>query len=157
MKKRIPISIAVICWALLKNVSLFSQTTIIIDACDAMIDGFGVASWPEPNGYCHLQNKDAIPRANHVTLNFEVPPGQAGNYSVTIQYAARDSRPVDIHFDGFLVFSNVLTETTLTWNVSESSLSRFVGSRYLTAGRHTVKVSRLAPIPHISKVILTKW
>ena len=80
---------------------------------------------------------------------------EAGFYEIHALYAAEQSRPVDLHVDGRLVFRAGLAGTTGSFKASSARWER-AGLVYLSAGRHTLRLERAACVPHVAAVALRR-
>ncbi|MBO7680311.1 MAG: hypothetical protein J6S75_11635, partial [Thermoguttaceae bacterium] len=74
-----------------------------------------------------------------------------GLYAISILAAAQESRPVNFGIDDDLVVQNVLGELTGSWQTSTAQWRPVVQCR-LSAGLHTLKISRDECIPHICAI-----
>ena len=74
-----------------------------------------------------------------------------GSYAISILVAAQESRPVNFGIDDDLVVRNVLGEVTGSWQTSTAQWRPVVQCR-LSAGLHTLKISRDECIPHICAI-----
>ncbi len=91
------------------------------------------------------------PVANAAEWNISVPT--TGNYELFSEYAAGESRPVVISFDGTVAFASALAATTGGWNpVNRKTLSQ--GFVQLAAGSYTMRVASNSVFPHIRSFTL---
>ena len=80
---------------------------------------------------------------------------EAGKYELWSRYAAHESRPIELYFDGELIASNALNGVTGGWRreninwFAETSLD-------INAGKHTLKIFIKSIIPHIHSFAFLK-
>lgn len=121
------------------------------------VNGLNVAINAEPGNVCRnglLYNAPpyaAVPNAASWNVNLAT----TGRYLIEVEYAAQESRPVDLSIDGVAAASQVLAGTTGGWCVT--NLQRVaVGSFDLSAGSHTITFNRSSIFPHFSRIFLTR-
>jgi Subtilase family/Lectin C-type domain len=113
----------------------------------AFIRGTNVALSTNGFGVDTLENAPPYGEAaNAAEWDFNVPV--AGTYELFAEYAAAESRPVNIAFNGTVKFTNALAATTGGWfPANRQTLSQGVVA--LQAGATTMRVSRASVFPHI--------
>lgn len=74
-----------------------------------------------------------------------------GKYAVSALYAAAESRPIDVLFDGVLVAPQVCAATTGSWRTKTAEWET-VTTIDVTAGKHTLTLFRKQCIPHICAI-----
>lgn len=121
------------------------------------VNGLNVAINAEPGNVCRnglLYNAPPYTeRPNAASWNVNL--ATTGRYLIEVEYAAQDSRPVDLLIDGAAAASQVLAGTTGGWCVN--NLQRVgVGSFDLSAGTHTITFNRPSVFPHFSRIFLTR-
>ena len=98
------------------------------------------------------------------TVEYDVDVPVTGKYTFQICYAAAEARPVEVLFDGRVLarccmgvtFSSTPSQQSagLTWNSSGAkweSIRHYgrITTRAITKGRHTLKITRGGPLPHL--------
>ena len=84
----------------------------------------------------------------HARWTFTAPI--AGRYRFSIRYAAAESRPVEFTIDGTTLAKGALEETTGGW-LPAHQVWTDVAEVELTAGEHTLAMSREGAIPHLDR------
>lgn len=109
-----------------------------------------------------IANLDSIPRANKAAYGIHAPRG--GIYKLEIEYAAGESRPVDVYLNGSLVKQSALPGTTGGFCMNPTGDSRCLVSNtvwtdiapvQLREGVNELILTRGAPFPHIKTIRLT--
>ena len=79
-----------------------------------------------------------------------------GNYELWVEYASKDSRPIDVFLDGRLVVHQGFKNITGGW--SEKDVKRFkegtLGIKQ--PGKHILRLSSIEAIPHLRTITLQK-
>jgi hypothetical protein len=91
------------------------------------------------------------PAPNWAEYDFRV--AGEGEYDIWIEYAADESRPVDILLNGRTVSTNALAGATGGWHLGNQRLSR-QGTVRLSGGLNTLRLERNNVFPHIRTIRL---
>jgi Caspase domain len=107
--------------------------------------GVAVSSVPEWGTTTIYNAPPYTPRVNIAEYDFTAT---AGTYRLEVEFAAEESRPVEIYVNGVLVKADGLSDTTGGWSdVFQRWVSQ--GQVQLKAGRNTLKFKRESYFPHI--------
>jgi formylglycine-generating enzyme required for sulfatase activity len=87
-----------------------------------------------------------------VFAEYDIPFPAAGTYTLSIQYAAADARPVELALDGAAV-APVCRAASGSWLTSGATWEKSAELK-LTAGQHTLRLSRPGAFPHVVSVRL---
>jgi len=80
---------------------------------------------------------------------------EAGKYELWSRYAAHESRPIELYFDGELITSNALNGVTEGWK--RENIKWFAETSWdINAGKHTLKIFIKSIIPHIHSFAFIK-
>lgn len=82
-------------------------------------------------------------------VDYDFVVSSAGNYLLSVRYAAAESRPVSIFLDGNPIIDNGLANTTGSWDL-ETGAWEDQGVLNLTVGKHTLKFQEKPSLPHIT-------
>jgi hypothetical protein len=104
------------------------------------------------------------------TVEYDIEVPVKGDYTFQIRYAAAEARPVEVLLDGKAILARCCMGVTfsstpsqqsagLTWNSSGArweSMRHYgrITKRALTKGRHTLKLTRKGPMPHLVAIRL---
>jgi hypothetical protein len=91
------------------------------------------------------------PAPNWVEYDFNAYSG--GEYDLWIEYAAEESRPVDIALNGRVILSSALAQATGGWHIINQQLTRQCIVTLLE-GRNTLRLERADIFPHIRTIRL---
>lgn len=84
---------------------------------------------------------------------YEVTIKAAGDYRLSLRYAAADPRPVFLTVNGQQITGNAAAATTGGW-LPGNQIVQDVETVSLKQGKNTISLSRDSDIPHISRIIL---
>lgn len=93
------------------------------------------------------------PRLNTAAYQFD---GCAGAYHLDVEYAAAESRPVEIYLNGDLVIPTGLAAVTGGWSDSNQTWQR-QGDVQLISGANTLRFLRESYFPHIRAIRLIPY
>ncbi len=96
-----------------------------------------------------VYNASDVPRPNLVQYDFEVEA--AGPYRLLVEYAALDSRPVNIELNGTLIAQGALSATTGGWCNSDAQRAP-VANVQLKKGKNVLVIRRESVFPHLAKI-----
>jgi hypothetical protein len=118
-------------------------------------------------GKCGSYGADVLLNNNNTGCNdqqniagfkFAVPKARAGKYMLSIEYAAMQSRPVDIHLNGKQIASgNAAVDMTGGWNAANQKLlpQKQLGCITLKPNDNIMVVRRAHVFPHFRKFVFT--
>ena len=96
---------------------------------------------------------NAGPIPNVAEYDFNIPSEGEGNYQIDIRYAAVESRPIRLIMDGVLLKPDATASVTGSWT-PESQKWGMEAYVQLKKGKHTLRVERDGPVPHLDKIAL---
>ena len=82
-----------------------------------------------------------------VVIEYDIVFPVDGGYTVSVNYAAQDARPVDLYLDEMKIADCCRTATG-TWNTSSAAWEKSA-TVYIAPGKHTVKLQRGGAFPHV--------
>lgn len=94
---------------------------------------------------------NAGPLPNVAEYDFET--SNEGIHQIEVRHAAAESRPVRLFLDGQLLKGDALGGVTGSWT-PETQRWGLEARVPLTLGKHTLKVERNGPVPHLDKIAL---
>jgi len=128
-------------------------STLISNA--TLAGSFEIPAWAFDRGNVRTftdQYADAGPMVAYgghspVVVEYDIPFPAAGNYRLSIQYAAANARPVELSFDGVAV-TPVCRTANGSWNTSGATWEASAELK-VTAGPHTLRLTRPNDFPHL--------
>ena len=96
-------------------------------------------------------NRGEMP--NFIEFDLELSEDQAGAYELELRYAAAQSRPIRVLLDGVPLLLATAERVTGSWT-PESQAWQPVALLLLDAGKHTLRLDRDGPFPHVDKLAL---
>ena len=96
-------------------------------------------------------NRGELP--NFVEFDLELSDAQAGAYELELRYAAAESRPIRVLLDGVPILPATAERVTGSWN-PDTQAWQPVALLLLDAGKHTLRLDREGPFPHVDKLAL---
>ena len=98
-----------------------------------------------------VYNRGELP--NFVEFDLDIADAQTGAYQFELRYAAASSRPIEVLLDGVPVLLSTAERVTGSWT-PESQSWQPVAMLLLDAGKHTLRLERDGPFPHVDKLAL---
>lgn len=96
-------------------------------------------------------NRGEMP--NFVEFDLELSEDQAGAYELELRYAAAQRRPVRVLLDGVPLLLETAERVTGSWT-PETQAWQPIAMLLLDAGKHTLRLDRDGPFPHVDKLAL---
>ncbi|MCY1060019.1 hypothetical protein [Nannocystis sp. SCPEA4] len=96
----------------------------------------------------------ACPNMAEYQLSPQFPAGQKADYRLEIEYAAANSRPVKVEFNGKLVNDNALAAATGGWYPAHQKWGN-VGVVEVRSGMNHIRISRNNVFPHVRRLRFT--
>ncbi|MBX3438375.1 MAG: DUF1553 domain-containing protein, partial [Planctomycetaceae bacterium] len=85
--------------------------------------------------------------------DYEFAIEKPGYYQIELRYAAAESRPCRLYFNGDLLTSDAASNVTGSWN--PDSQRWFVAAIHrVPFGRHTLRLERDGPFPHFDRLLI---
>ena len=82
-----------------------------------------------------------------IVIEYDIVFPVDGGYTISINYAAQNARPVDLYLDEMKIGTCCRTATG-TWNTSSAAWENSAAV-YIAPGKHTVKLQRDGAFPHV--------
>ena len=123
--------------AIVREAESFNRGNVLIDTTNYG-PGIGV-----------ILNKGTLP--NFVEYDIEVP--SAGLYRIEVRHTASDARPILMRVDGEPVASDVAWAVTGSWTPEKQAWFP-AGLARMKSGRHTIRLERDGPFPHLDKLAI---
>ncbi len=86
---------------------------------------------------------------------YRIAVSETGQYGLWSYYASKDTRPVELYFDGNLIKKRAMSSTTPDWEKKDFRWFEEAGLHILE-GEHTLKIYTKGPIPHLHSFALLK-
>jgi len=96
-------------------------------------------------------NRGELP--NFIEFDLELSEDQAGAYGLELRYAAAESRPIRVLLDGVPILPATAERVTGSWN-PDTQAWQPVALLLLDTGKHTLRLDRNGPFPHVDKLAL---
>jgi len=87
------------------------------------------------------------------SASYEFDVQSAGDYQLSLRYAAADPRPIFVSVNGQQITGNAASSTTGGW-MPGNQIEQGIGTVRLRKGKNSILLSRDSDFPHISKIIL---
>lgn len=87
------------------------------------------------------------------SATYRVSLRRGGRYTILIEYAASEPRPIDVTVNGDLAFSGALKDVTKSWCLTRWST---VGTVTLDRGPNDIRLSRKGMFPHLRTIHLVR-
>lgn len=144
--------------SLLSTIAFLSNEALACESTDAILKaaieydrGTGVCKGCLSYGPDVVTNKDGIQRANMVEYDLDLP--NSGKYRIEVQYAAQQSRPVDIIVNGGQRTKG-LGETTGGWAATTAEYFD-QGIFEFKRGTNKLRFESTSVFPHIRKISIS--
>lgn len=119
-------------------------------------NSFTVDAWAFDRGNARVFTEEyasagpmvAFGGSSPVYVEYDIDFAEAGDYLLNIQYAAAESRPIELRLDGRSV-GPVCRSATGSWDTSGALWEESVRLE-LSSGRHTFRLERANDFPHVT-------